>query len=327
MRAASHKSPRRIITEALDFASVLEPSAEWQTEWIQLRPGPVSHSGVRVAFGPDSYTSLQTSCAGVLRGVTAPGTRTLIAGAPTAQPLRAGARAVGNGRCLILGSGDPLDLYLPEGGGVMIFTAPAERATAASGGDIDTLFSLDSRQSAQIADFLDALEQTRAAPESPEAGGTSRRLRDRLRSTSTALFRNPGTWAEPRRERLQRHAAVIRACTFIEGHLREPIALADLCAAGGVGTRALEYGFHDFYELGPMAYVRNLRLGRVRKDLLSASGKEESVSRAARRWSFTHMGQFSHDYRVLFGEMPSTTLTRRPAADRQRASAAEGTVS
>jgi transcriptional regulator GlxA family with amidase domain len=60
-----------------------------------------------------------------------------------------------------------------------------------------------------------------------------------------------------------------------------------------------------------MAYVRNLRLCRVRHDLQAPGSEDDSVSSAARRWSFTHMGQFSHDYRVLFGEMPSETLARR----------------
>jgi len=101
--------------------------------------------------------------------------------------------------------------------------------------------------------------------------------------------------------------------------LRAPIALMDLCEAAGVSTRALEYGFRDFYGLGPMAYVRNLRLCRVRHDLLDHA---DSVSSAARRWSFTHMGQFSHDYRALFGEMPSMTL-----AAHQRAAKATGPVS
>ena len=89
----------------------------------------------------------------------------------------------------------------------------------------------------------------------------------------------------------------------------------DLCEAAGVSTRALEYGFRDFYDLGPMAYVRNLRLCRVRHDLLDPA-HADSVSSAARRWSFTHMGQFSHDYRVLFGEMPSKTLARRATGRR-----------
>jgi len=104
---------------------------------------------------------------------------------------------------------------------------------------------------------------------------------------------------------------VARACAFIDTNLRASIALSDLCAAAGVCTRALEYGFRDFYELGPMAYVRNLRLCRVRHDLQMPGNGDDSVSSAARRWSFTHMGQFSHDYRVLFGEMPSQTLARR----------------
>jgi transcriptional regulator GlxA family with amidase domain len=115
---------------------------------------------------------------------------------------------------------------------------------------------------------------------------------------------------------------VIRACNFVDAHLRAPIALMDLCTAAGVSTRALEYGFRDFYELGPMAYVRNLRLCRVRHDLLDPNRDDHSVSGAARRWSFTHMGQFSHDYRALFGEMPSMTL-----AAHQRAAKATGPVS
>jgi AraC-like DNA-binding protein len=331
MRATAQKLRRDVITDALDFASVLSPAMGWQIEWIQLRPGPVSHGAVRVEFGPESYTALQTSAAGVLRGTTAPGSRALIMALPSATPLRTGARAIGSDTRFLLEPSAPLDLYLPEGGGVMIFAVPSERASAAAdqgAGSHQRFSTLDARQAAQVAQFLDSIEQLRAMPATAQIeSSSSRRLRDQLRSTTAALLRDFNPPGEPPRERLQRHAAVIRACEFIDGHLREPIALADLCAASGVGTRALEYGFHDFYELGPMAYVRNLRLCRVRHDLLNAAGKDESVSRTARSWSFTHMGQFSHDYRVLFGEMPSITLTRRSAPDRQRATAAAGSVS
>jgi AraC-like DNA-binding protein len=328
MHAAAHK--RDVVIDALDFASVLKPATGWQIEWIQLRPGPVSHNAVRVAFGSESYTALQTSSAGILRGSTAPACRAIFMGLPSATPLRTDAQPVGSDTCLALGPAAPVDLYLPEGAGVMIFAAPAERepAAAGAGDEQKRLSTLDARQGAQVAQFLDAIDQLRSTPDAPRvASSPPRRLREQLRSTSASLFRDLTPPAAPRREQLQRHAAVIRACEFIDGHLREPIALADLCAASGVGTRALEYGFHDFYELGPMAYVRNLRLSRVRHDLLNASGKEESVSRTARRWSFTHMGQFSHDYRVLFGEMPSITLMRRSSPGRQRAAAAAGTTS
>jgi len=135
------------------------------------------------------------------------------------------------------------------------------------------------------------------------------------------LFHDANSPSLAKRSRLQRHIAVIRACEFVDSHLRAPIALVNLCEAAGVSTRALEYGFRDFYDLGPMAYVRNLRLCRVRHDLLDPT-QAPSVSSAARRWNFTHMGQFSHDYRALFGEMPSKTL-----AAHQRAAKATGPAS
>jgi AraC family ethanolamine operon transcriptional activator len=34
------------------------------------------------------------------------------------------------------------------------------------------------------------------------------------------------------------------------------------------------------------------------------------VQEVAARWGFSHMGQFSSDYRLQFGERPSDTLRR-----------------
>ena len=152
------------------------------------------------------------------------------------------------------------------------------------------------------------------------SSAAQRQLREFLKPAA-ALIRDASAQATATRARLQRHIAVIRACEFVDSHLRAPIALVNLCEAAGVSTRALEYGFRDFYDLGPMAYVRNLRLCRVRHDLLDPT-QAPSVSSAARRWSFTHMGQFSHDYRALFGEVPSKTL-----AAHQRAAKAAGPAS
>jgi transcriptional regulator GlxA family with amidase domain len=168
---------------------------------------------------------------------------------------------------------------------------------------------LDKSQAAMLARCIEALDGIRAAAAtSRSVSSTQRSL---LQSATAALFAEGPARSQVMREPLQRHRAVVRACAFIDANLRASIALADLCAAAGVCTRALEYGFHDFYELGPMAYVRSLRLSRVRNDLQAPGRGDKSVSSAARRWSFTHMGQFSHDYRVLFGEMPSETLARQ----------------
>jgi transcriptional regulator GlxA family with amidase domain len=193
----------------------------------------------------------------------------------------------------------------------MIFAVPATpsaTATESDSGDGARRHLLDATQAALLARCAESLEGIRAvATNSRAVTGAQRSL---LQSTAAALFPEVPKPYEAR-EPLQRHRAVVRACAFIDSNLRSTIALADLCTAAGVCTRALEYGFRDFYELGPMAYVRNLRLCRVRHDLQVPESEADSVSRAARRWSFTHMGQFSHDYRVLFGEMPSQTLARR----------------
>lgn len=58
-----------------------------------------------------------------------------------------------------------------------------------------------------------------------------------------------------------------------------------------------------------MHYLRDLRLQRVRDELLSGSGSP--VASVALRWGFEHMGRFATQYRQAFGETPSQTLRRR----------------
>ena len=90
---------------------------------------------------------------------------------------------------------------------------------------------------------------------------------------------------------------------------RAPITLSDLSRHCGVAERTLEYGFRQVYGTTPLAFIRSQRLTRSRMALLH-SRMHTSISETARACGFTHMGQFSHDYRMLFGESPSATLQR-----------------
>ena len=315
-------SRRTLIDTELE--SLLQPYPGWETEWIHLGPGPASLNGVRVASGSATCTALHASSAGILRGTTSHESAGLIASTSSNRP-RSHAHPIGGDQCLLLGSSATLDLYLPAGGSVLIVgvqaASPVADSTGTAGGPARYRSLAD--HGTPLSRCMEALEQIRAEPaSSPIARDAQRLLRDQLRTLAPTLIREVGSPWQQDRAPLQRHLAVIRACAFVDAHLRAPIALSDLCEAAGVSTRALEYGFRDFYGLGPMAYVRNLRLCRVRHDLLDPSRNEHSVSGAARRWSFTHMGQFSHDYRALFGEMPSMTL-----AAHQRAAKATGPVS
>ena len=278
----------------------------WDTQWIHLGPGPPNHEGSRLAFGPGVVATMHTTSAGILRGCTAPGSVSLLTSLSATPALRSEAQPIGGDTAVLLGSASTLDLYLPEGGEVIVFSAPAPgMATGAR------CLKLDSQQAAALARSVESLQQFRASGEPQHrASNAPRELRASLRAATDSFFRDADPQLHAKPARLLRHLAVVRACDFIEAHLRAPISLADLCASAGVSTRALEYGFRDFYQLGPMAYVRSLRLCRVRDDLLDAARNGNSVSNTARRWSFTHMGQFSHDYRELFGEIPSRTLTR-----------------
>jgi AraC-like DNA-binding protein len=285
----------------------------WETRWVHLGPGPASHSILRLTFGSGAAVVLQTASAGIVRGSTATGSVALLTSLHVMVPPRSQAQPIAGDISLMLGSGASLDLYLPDGGDIMVISVPANRAITGA-----RCVRLDPMLATSLARCADSLQQMRGAGAIQRRGSDAqRKLRDLLRSTADSLFRDAGSQLHAEPARLLRHFAVMRACDYIEAHLRTPISLAELCAAAGVSARALEYGFRDYYELGPMAYVRNLRLCRVRDDLLDSTRHGASVSNTARRWCFTHMGQFSHDYRELFGEMPSMTLTR-PGQGRER---------
>ena len=89
-----------------------------------------------------------------------------------------------------------------------------------------------------------------------------------------------------------------------------PVSLADLCRAAGVGKSALYEAFHFVCDMAPMAYFQKRRLAAVRSALIAARPAPGAVKQAALGAGITELGRFSSEYRNLFGELPSVTLTR-----------------
>lgn len=114
--------------------------------------------------------------------------------------------------------------------------------------------------------------------------------------------------AEPTRRK--RDIAFDRAIDVIGQMPAEGLAIPDLCRTIGASERTLRYAFHERFGVSPKAYINALRLSRVRSTLRAAPGGRLKVQDAAARWGFWHLSQFSHDYRKLFGELPSQTLER-----------------
>jgi AraC-like DNA-binding protein len=100
-------------------------------------------------------------------------------------------------------------------------------------------------------------------------------------------------------------------------HMGDRLYVTDLCTAAGVSERSLEYAFKEIMGMTPVAYLTRVRLHRVRKALQAATTRSTTVSVEALNGGFWHLGEFSHAYRVCFGELPSETL-RRAATARRR---------
>ncbi|MEM7569712.1 MAG: AraC family transcriptional regulator [Pseudomonadota bacterium] len=94
---------------------------------------------------------------------------------------------------------------------------------------------------------------------------------------------------------------------YMASHADESVDLPALCRAAGVSRRTLYDGFQKYRGISPMLYFKNIRLERVRQDLLRAD-EGSSVTQSAMRWGFTQLGRFSGEYKKRFGESPSDTL-------------------
>lgn len=102
------------------------------------------------------------------------------------------------------------------------------------------------------------------------------------------------------------------ALDWIDRHLGEPVGTTEIAEAMHVSTRTLQQAFRAALGQTPTEVLRELRLHRVRADLLGASSADGlTVTVAAQRWGFTHLGEFAVRYRRRFGETPSQTLRGR----------------
>ena len=101
------------------------------------------------------------------------------------------------------------------------------------------------------------------------------------------------------------------AIEYMEAHLDQAVALADVVRASGVPGRTLFKHFKEYRGVSPMNYLRTARFEKVR-DELRRSEPDGCVMEIAMHWGFEHMGRFAVEYRRRFGESPSHTLGKRP---------------
>lgn len=96
-----------------------------------------------------------------------------------------------------------------------------------------------------------------------------------------------------------------------------PWTVTELAAEVSVSVRGLQQGFRRSLDTTPMAYLKLVRLEKVREELSRADPGTVSVTDVATRWGFVHLGRFAAAYRSEFGESPSTTMRARDSRNRR----------
>ena len=106
----------------------------------------------------------------------------------------------------------------------------------------------------------------------------------------------------------KRFLACRRAILHAE-NLDQPLRAPQLAAAAGVSQRVLEMGFREMLGISPQKFLRWSRLNNLRRDLHAAHSGKETVTDMASRWGFQELGRTAVEYKQLFGESPSQTLS------------------
>lgn len=123
------------------------------------------------------------------------------------------------------------------------------------------------------------------------------------------LARRPVTLAA--RYRPDSHGRILaRARSYILAGLAEPLSVDEIAAAAGASRRTLYRAFADILDETPQAYIRRLRLHRIRHDLANDAERACSIGLVANGWGMSDLGRMAASYRALFGEKPSETLAK-----------------
>ncbi len=102
-----------------------------------------------------------------------------------------------------------------------------------------------------------------------------------------------------------RATIIRRGEEYLREHLASPIGLIDMCEELGVSARTIQYAFRERFGIGPIEYLRMLRLNAVKADLKLASNQRVTVRDVAVNWGYRHLGNFAADYKRHFGVLPS----------------------
>ncbi|MEV0354799.1 helix-turn-helix domain-containing protein [Nocardia sp. NPDC050697] len=184
---------------------------------------------------------------------------------------------------------------------------------AARGGEPVRLIGhrpLDDAANRRLTAVIKHLRQLAADPGSTDDSLVAGTAADYLAATVLATMPTTALAGPTATDRRDAHPDTVRrAIAYLETHLREDIALADVAAAAFVTPRALQLAFRKHLDTTPLQHLQRLRLHAVHEQLTAAGpGTGRTVAGIAREWGFAHAGRFALAYRKAYGRSPSATL-------------------
>ena len=108
-----------------------------------------------------------------------------------------------------------------------------------------------------------------------------------------------------------RDRALSKSLEVIDASDMQALTMQVLLNECHVTERTLQLAYRERFATSPAAFIKSLRLARVRSVLRRSDPGQHNVGDIAADFGFWHLGQFASDYRRRFGERPSETLARQ----------------
>jgi AraC-like DNA-binding protein len=221
------------------------------------------------------------------------------------------------GTALVYSPRDHLDTYWSEDCVALVLSVPEERLLSvaresrfplkAPALKLRSLMSLRQGSGRSFANALGVICQESADPDSAFSRGlTARSLETTLLLALLLSQYDDGAPAVSLSHR-RRHC-VDSALDLIAARGDADLGIQDLVDASGASARTLQYAFMERFGVGPMTYLKQARLRRVREFLRAAQPGSCTVGDIAARWGFYNGSAFARAYCKMFGELPSRTL-------------------
>lgn len=315
--APGYSFSRLVSRDADEHAARL---SAWDQVYEQLTPGPFEGSLVEVLFG--GIQLFRESTNQVVHEFGTGRADAYMFGIPvdSAGEGYHGGRPIRRDSVIVLRGGQDLDLRAPPQLDLVAVSMPIDalsryareierRDIGSELRDVVVASPASERMQRFRGLLLMALDSISHNPEKLQHAAMRKALGQTLFGAVLDLL-GPGGERPAHDGPTRSHAIVSRAQEYMRVHVEDALTVEDLCRELRVSRRTLQYSFREVLRVNPVSYLRALRLNGVRRALKSADQRCGSVQDIAARWGFWHLSHFACDYRRMFGELPSETLSR-----------------